>query len=345
MSKRAKKTTTTVADTEPVEKVINQKARRWCFTWNNYTQESVDMVNDAVKSNRASFIMYGFEEGASGTKHLQGYAEFDSALAISTCKSRIDIKLGYKSPIHVEKAFGSFQENVQYCSKEGKVTTIGRAKSQGERKDWEELYCFVYANPDMALVAKEYPGKAIKYWNGIEKLVKIAQAQSKQEALANQYKDIILRPWQQDLMEILKTVPNTRTVHWYWDDKGNVGKSWFCKYVKYIYPQDCALLTSGRSTDVAHMYNCERIAIFDLPRSNEERINYGMIEQIKDGKVFSPKYDSHTKVCACPHVVCFANFLPERAALSQDRWHIVNIAEYKSTSTLEDNIQQYTDVL
>lgn len=325
-------------------KTATVKARRWCFTWNNYTDEVIESLK-TVCPDRADYLMYGTEIGESGTPHLQGYVEFGSPLAISTVKSRLDPKLKGKSPIHVETCKGSQEQNINYCSKDGNVVEYGQSKEQGSRNGWNTLYDFVQANPDMDLVAKAYPEAAIRYWNGLEKLVKQAQIRARTEALSQQYQNVELRKWQLLLLETLKGVPNDRTVHWFYDTKGNVGKSWMCKYMKYLYPQDCALLSNGKSTDIAHMYNCERIAIFDFARSCEERINYQIIEQIKDGKVFSPKYDSHTKVCVCPHVVCFANFEPERGALSQDRWNIVNITDIEGTEALNTELQKYTDIL
>ena len=57
----------------------------------------------------------------------------------------------------------------------------------------------------------------------------------------------------------------------------------------------------------------------------EEQINYQVMESIKNGRVFSAKYESKMKVFDPPHVICFANFEPKREAMSADRWAIVDL--------------------
>lgn len=44
------------------------------------------------------------------------------------------------------------------------------------------------------------------------------------------------------------------------------------------------------SKDAFFLYNGEPIAIFDIPRSSSEFINYATIEKIKDGLFVSTKY-------------------------------------------------------
>jgi hypothetical protein len=43
--------------------------------------------------------------------------------------------------------------------------------------------------------------------------------------------------WQTEIINLLKDKPDKRTIHWYWEDKGNVGKTTLCKYlvIKLIY--------------------------------------------------------------------------------------------------------------
>lgn len=49
------------------------------------------------------------------------------------------------------------------------------------------------------------------------------------------------------------------------------------------------------------------------------------METIKNGIMFSSKYDSTMKVYDHPHVVVMAHGLPDTSKLSQDRWDIRNI--------------------
>jgi len=52
------------------------------------------------------------------------------------------------------------------------------------------------------------------------------------------------------------------------------------------------------------------------------------MEELKDGVLFSGKYESKTKIYDIPHVIVFANFLPKENALSKDRLKIIDLNDY-----------------
>lgn len=133
-----------------------------------------------------------------------------------------------------------------------------------------------------------------------------------------------MRNWQHDLLVKLAEPPHPREVLWYYDERGNTGKSWFAKYLVANYDAD--YYSGGKATDIVHACNGARIQVFDFTRSNEGFVSYDAIERLKNGLVFSPKYDSQKKVFDIPHVLIFANFPPEKSKLSEDRWNITHIA-------------------
>ncbi len=85
----------------------------------------------------------------------------------------------------------------------------------------------------------------------------------------------------------------------------------------------CVKFENGKSADIKYGYNGERVVIFDYSRSQEDSINYQVLEDLKNGIFFSPKYQSAMKVFEIPHVIVFANFEPKREKLSADRWAVV----------------------
>lgn len=134
----------------------------------------------------------------------------------------------------------------------------------------------------------------------------------------------ILYDWQQRVVDICLTKPNDRTIHWFWDPLGCKGKTMLCKKLYAHYDADC--LNNAGLRDIAFsLSDHPKIICFNLTRSNEERINYGAIEACKDGFIFSAKYESKMKVFNSPHVFVFANYEPNQAMLSKDRWHIFRI--------------------
>lgn len=100
-------------NTKPQPKKCINEAKRWCFTWNNYDDKSEGELQLCLTAPRK--WIYAFECGKLGTKHIQGYIEFEKKLRPST--------LGLSKKIHWEVAKGQRQANLEYCSKEGDYRT------------------------------------------------------------------------------------------------------------------------------------------------------------------------------------------------------------------------------
>jgi len=134
-----------------------------------------------------------------------------------------------------------------------------------------------------------------------------------------------LRQWQTDLLTELITFPNDRKIVWYTDTIGGAGKTQFAKYLAVHY--GALVLNNAKTADIAYATNDPSIVIFNLSRTFENYVNYGAIESLKDGLIFSSKYESKMKLFNSPHVVIFANFDPDLSALSKDRWDIRKCSE------------------
>jgi len=141
-------------------------------------------------------------------------------------------------------------------------------------------------------------------------------------------------PWQNNMYNILMDNPNDRTIHWVYETAGNAGKSAF---VKHMVARFDAICVEGKARDIyqgmVQYYNrmgeYPRIVLVDVPREGLNYINYTAIEKIKNGLLFSGKYESQQCVFNAPHIVIFANEEPEVFKLSADRWKIWNIIDKK----------------
>lgn len=137
-------------------------------------------------------------------------------------------------------------------------------------------------------------------------------------------------PWQSTIIEILSLSRDSseaeREIIWIYDPVGNKGKSFLCKFLHLN--NRAFYTTGGKKTDIAHAYDGQDIVLFDFARTQEEHVNYTAIEELKNGMIFSSKYQSMTKVSVStttkkispPWVVCFANYQPNLEACSADRW-------------------------
>jgi len=137
-----------------------------------------------------------------------------------------------------------------------------------------------------------------------------------------------LRPWQTEIVELIKTEPDDRTVHWYWSKEGNIGKSALTKLLVIKYK--AIFCASGKYSDLCNLIfnndmDASNIVIFDIPRNNGNKISYSALESIKNGLISNTKYETGFKAFNSPHVIVFSNHMPDENELSADRWHIVEL--------------------
>jgi len=167
-----------------------------------------------------------------------------------------------------------------------------------------------------------------------------------------EYKKItydMLRPEQQKIADIFKEPEDPlwgRKIYWYWEEPGNWGKS---VLATYFIDQMGAMEVSGANNDILYGIantiaqrngRCPPIIIFDLPRSNEH-ISYQAIEKLKNGKFFSPKYESGMVRYDRPHIIVFANKPPDLKELSEDRWEITHLG-WEELKEVKKSKKQWT---
>ena len=252
----------------PSSRVINE-AKKWCFTWNNYTDDYESVLGSVCNGPLIDKWIWGLEVAPStGMLHVQGFIEAKKKLRPSV--------LGLPKQIHWEKCKGTAAQNIEYCSKEGNFKT----------------------NQNIPVP-----------------LVKMTRDQ--------------LYPWQARITDLIEQPEDPlfgRTIYWFWEPTGAVGKSVLCTY---LVDQTKTFVVSGKATDMKcgvagylkETGEGPHTIIVDIPRSVEQRfVSFTGIEEIKNGLFFSPKFDSSMCRFNRPHVVCFSNEPPDLTMCSQDRW-------------------------
>lgn len=163
------------------------------------------------------------------------------------------------------------------------------------------------------------------------------------------------RPWQQELFEELKEpCKNNRTIVWYYDRKGDAGKTVFSRHMDMYHgafmathadtyhtatqlqarlavgaPMDMVLINIPRAeapSDWHHNVDLYESITFEAPikRYIHKKFLqlYAGLEELKDGTITSKKNIGRTMHFNSPHVVVFANFLPHLECLSENKWEI-----------------------
>lgn len=153
-----------------------------------------------------------------------------------------------------------------------------------------------------------------------------------------------LYKYQEEILNLIKERADERVVNWYWSKGGKVGKSALVKHI-YMHNIKKTIIANGKGNDVRNLINNHineekkelKIVLLDIVRSNEEYVSYEVIEQIKNGLLYSGKYEGGTCLFNSPHLFVFANFEPNKKRLSKDRWNIVRIDPENEDSSSEDS--------
>lgn len=134
--------------------------------------------------------------------------------------------------------------------------------------------------------------------------------------------------WQKELDSIVTREPDDRVIYWYWSDKGCTGKTTFARYLHRKYG---FIALSGRAADMKHAIveyvktnmTTPTGIVINIPRSVDAGfISYTGFEEIKDMFFFSGKYEGGMVDGNPPHLIVFANEMPDTSKMSDDRWSI-----------------------
>lgn len=138
-------------------------ARGYCFTWNNYTDTTIDVLYEYFL-NECDYMVIGKEIApTTGTPHLQGYFHMTNTKTMSAI-----MKLMTQDGIALIKAKGSAQQNFDYCKKSGDwcewgkrpSSAVNQCKLNNEHyKEWIDLS----KAGDFAKCEELYPTLSIKY--------------------------------------------------------------------------------------------------------------------------------------------------------------------------------------
>lgn len=171
-------------------------------------------------------------------------------------------------------------------------------------------------------VAEEFPGQFIRYANGITQLAQAVIPRVRES------KDFVFRPWQAAMVKIFNGKPHPRHIYWIEDPRGAAGKS---RLTTYLCREMNAVELDGRQMDAAFSYTGQKIVIFDLARAVEAptlKDLYIVGEKLKNGQIYSSKYQSRLKVFDVPHVVYFSNSPPPVGVWSADRLQHILLSEH-----------------
>lgn len=285
-------------------------SRAWVFTINNPDGDLTTTAPDL------RYAVWQLEQGAAGTYHFQGTAEFTKPQRLARVKQ-------WLPTAHLEPRRGTASQARAYATKEdtriaGPWSHGDPGTSQGKRIDLDQFRTDVVGGASDEKLLLEHLGVMARY-------PRLASSLRRAHAAGNAEPTTITEPttWQRHALDIAEAPPSKRKVHWFVDDAGNAGKTHMCKHL--ITHKNAFYSVGGKHADILFAYEGQTLVCFDFPRSAQDFVCYSVIEALKNGVVTISKYESRTFMFPVPTVFVFSNFAPDRTKLSEDRWDIHTI--------------------
>lgn len=147
------------------------KSRAWCFTLNNYTEEEAKEVS-LWHPSKATWLIVGYEIGEENkVPHLQGCVKWKSQRTLSACRKEISGRC------HWEIKKGTYEQNVEYCSKGGDWKEYGdrpldpKEKGAKEKRKWDEVALLARAGK-MDEICELHPDIYVRSYATLKKIRK-----------------------------------------------------------------------------------------------------------------------------------------------------------------------------
>lgn len=299
------------------------KYRNFVFTFNNWQDhpKREARFHDFNFDENVRYVAFSYEVApTTGTPHLQGVAVL--------WEPRLEEWVWQEFPagIYWKNMLGTFTQASDYCGKNGnQIFEFGDRPMQGKRTDINIFQRELESGKSFEQVARQenFVATAAKFQKFFTTYAGWVERDREDRELREEYATFVPRPWQARVLDIIAGGVIPRKIHWMWDPRGDVGKSYFAGYLDAVH----GAFVGGfdKKADIAYAYNKQRIVVFDFPRGTDFTSMYPILEDLKNGRISSPKYESKTKRFPIPHVFVFANDAPDQRRMSSDRWDVVRI--------------------
>lgn len=147
---------------------VSTKYRDWCWTLNNYTDDDRERL---LRLDGARvYICYGVETGDNGTKHLQGFVQFNHPVGFRRVKEVMGDKC------HLEQRRGTVRQAIEYCQKDGDFHDAGNPQrlctsKEAQQEQWKDIIQLAESNR-LSEIKEKYPSQYLRYLNTLRSLQK-----------------------------------------------------------------------------------------------------------------------------------------------------------------------------
>jgi len=282
---------------------------------------AVDLMGPQIDSEihpTVKYIVWQWENApTTNKKHCQGYVELKKALSIAGLKELFGCPR-----MHLEPRKGTRDQARTYCMKSQSRSEEGSGpteygtfptKGSGNRTDLVKAKQLILGKRTWnAVLMDEELTSVIARSRGWAREIFQARPQRPDPV------DIVLRPWQKELLAKLAEPPQRRVVFWIWSTKSGTGKTTFYDYCCTKYD----ILSGSDYVNTVFLYDDQPIIWFDVTRAQSgEFIPYHAIEKFSNCALCaSTKYVPTQKLVKC-HVVVTANIPPDETKIPARTTH------------------------
>ena len=137
-----------------------------------------------------------------------------------------DYAQGYETKSNREKRKEGSQEGEPLYEEYGTYT------QQGKRTDLHEVIEKVQNGMPMTELIEEMPGTVSRAYKMLRDYAQDKKFQTAREMVLEEYANVEWKEFQQNILDLVSDKPDGRTVHWYHEDAGNVGKTFLRKFLQ-----------------------------------------------------------------------------------------------------------------
>ncbi|OWF34515.1 Master replication protein [Mizuhopecten yessoensis] len=308
----------------------DRPGRNFFLTWHEHVKYIATQLGEMHEDIESFIICDELGAGQEGHEHSHAVIIMkEHKMTFWRFKNYWEI---HELPMYSDiSACRNIKQSIKYCSKEDfecNIMNIDHDYLSTLKLAWCYAQKVDRLNPLHYPYCRLIPGEQRKFREFFEEFIHKQKTVKAKAKLAN----CELYAWQRKALEQLK-IQDDRTVFWIYDQEGNKGKTFLSQYCAANL--DCIVLENGGKKDLAYTYGEQEYVVFDFTRSMEENINYSFIEALKNGRIFSSKYESRIKIFDPAKVICMANFMPDQAKLSADRWMIWGILDNDNFEILD----------
>lgn len=274
----------------------------------------------------------------TGRLHEQGYVVLKYRLPLDGMKKMMPTT-------HFEYRKGTHSQAKAYCSKEESRVSPpneygsddGVPERAGDRTDLNKVKKLLDDGKDLMDVASNDFGSFVKYNRAFqlyidkmgEKKMMIECRESAESYILDGNMPLGGIAWQAEVWRKLQA-QDTRKLLWVVDGEGHHGKS---DMANWLESKGAFRIGSARKEDTTCLYQREEYVVFDYERADQDKVQYGLLEQFKNGKIVSTKYMPVKKYRMRTKLVVFANWMPKTNQMSEDRWDIHVITPGRDVET------------